>query len=108
MPLLRWVFLIGPARAYLRAGEAGRAPWLHYVAIAGATAAGAAIGAGIGWIAGDTGEGFEVGISIGALLSVSWFLYGLILVAVMRLKHQPLESLAGTSWLKRPRRWWDT
>ena len=108
MPLLRWVFLVGPARAYKRGEEVGRAPILHLLVLVAAGALGGLVGTLVALLLGhDPGTGFGNGIFLGLLPLVGWFLYVLALVAVMRLRHRPLEELVGSGWLRRPRRWWD-
>jgi hypothetical protein len=74
--------------------------------MAAAGAAGACIGAGVGWVRGDsTGDDAATGLVVGIGATAVWFVYVLLLVGMMRLRGQPLESLMGQEWLIRRRRW---
>jgi hypothetical protein len=103
---MRWLFLTGPARAYKR-GEAtgGAVPWLHLLVMLGIAAAGGLLGACVGWAVGDLEGGAGAGFMAGLLAFAVWFLYVLGLVAVMRFRGRRLESLVGSDWLRRHRRW---
>lgn len=90
---VRWVFVTGPVRAYKRGEATGRVPWLHMLAITGLMVVGGVLGAGVGRLVGADRDGVQWGIAVGGGVAVVWFLWTLVLVAVMRLRGRPLGSL---------------
>lgn len=106
--MLRWLFVYAPARAYKRGEETGGSvPWLYLFVLIVSVAAGGLIGAAAGYLIGDADTGVGVGVVIAPLLVAGWFIYVLLLVGVMRLRGQPLESLLPPGWQRRRGHWYE-